>query len=59
MTGKRNEDTSESTMEVDKRVVYDQLCRELNMDITTAEAAWESYTDTKHKYTLEVCFIFT
>ena len=57
MAGKRSsEDTSESTMEENKRAVYDQLCRELNMDITTAEAAWQSYTDTKHKYTLEVSF---
>ena len=56
MAGKRNEDTSESKMESDIRVEFDQLCRELNMDISTADAAWESYTDTKHKYTLEVSF---
>ena len=38
----------------DDREEYDKLCRELNMDIETAEAAWMSYTDVKEKYTLEV-----
>lgn len=51
------EQNSESNMEEtesDVRNDYDQLCRELNMDTTTGDAAWQSYTDTKHKYTLEV-----
>ncbi len=33
---------------------FDNLCRELNMDTSTAETAWESYIEVKHKYTLEV-----
>jgi hypothetical protein len=33
---------------------YDQLCRELNMDETTMESAWRSYTAIRHNYTLEV-----
>lgn len=33
---------------------YDQLCRELNMDTSTATAAWKSYSETRHKYILEV-----
>ena len=32
---------------------FDTLCRELNMDKTTAETAWNYYCETKHKYTLE------
>ena len=33
---------------------FDQLCRELNMDVSTSDEAWESYLETKHRYTLEV-----
>ena len=40
----------------DDREEFDKLCRELNMDIETADAAWNSYTDVKDKYTLEVRF---
>ena len=49
-------DTSDLQAEADNdiRNEYDLLCRELNMDIDTADAAWQSYVDTKHKYTLEV-----
>ena len=54
MAGKRKVEISESNMESDTRTDFDQLCRELNMDIDTADNAWDSYADTKHKYTLEV-----
>ena len=41
----------------DDREEFDKLCRELNMDIETAEAAWMDYTDVKDKYSLEVSFL--
>ena len=40
--------------EVSERHTFDNLCRELNMDTSTADVAWKSYTETRHKYTLEV-----
>ena len=40
----------------DDREEFDKLCRELNMDIETAEAAWMTYTEVKDKYSLEVRF---
>ena len=33
---------------------YASLCRELNMDASTGEAAWNSYKQIKQNYTLEV-----
>ena len=44
------EDVKESQVKID----FDNLCRELNMDLTTSEQAWKYYCETKHKYTLEV-----
>ena len=33
---------------------FDQLGRELNMDVTTSNAAWASYDAIRQNYTLEV-----
>lgn len=62
MAGKKNaakqseqkKDDTTDTVKID----FDQLCRELNMDISTADSAWNSYNEMKHKYTLEVSFFF-
>ena len=53
-TEKKDTSDLQAEAESDIRKEYDLLCRELNMDIDTADAAWQSYVDTKHKYTLEV-----
>ena len=36
---------------------FDQVCRELNMDETTANHAWETYERIKGNYSLEVCIL--
>ncbi len=46
-SNKDNEDDS-------VRESYQELCRELNMDKATNEAAWKAYTAIKQNYTLEV-----
>ena len=54
--GKNSASKSQNEEFHDDREEFDKLCRELNMDIETADAAWNSYTDVKDKYTLEVRF---
>ncbi len=38
---------------------YHELCRELNMDSATCDAAWKSYEAIRTNYTLEVSFLDT
>lgn len=54
-SGQVDEVTSETDNSLDSaKEEYDQLCRELNMDESTMEAAWRSYIAIRHNYTLEV-----
>ena len=54
MAGKKTPKTDEKQQVPEVRNDFDNLCRELNMDTSTAESAWDSYQEMKHKYTLEV-----
>lgn len=53
-SAKQSEQKTDNTENIAMKADFDQLCRELNMDTSTADSAWNSYTEMKHKYTLEV-----
>ena len=44
---KENEENSSDQEDVKQD--YDELCRQLNMDVETAETAWQSFIETKDK----------
>ena len=52
-------DTRDGSSMDNVRDEFDQLGRELNMDVSTLEASWSSYDAIRQNYTLEVscCFI--
>ena len=44
----------EEEVEASMRKEYEAVCNKLNMDQSTMESAWSSYTDTRDYYALEV-----
>ena len=51
---KENEENSSDQDDVKQD--YDELCRQLNMDVETAETAWQSFIETKDKVRITYCF---
>ena len=51
---KENEENSSDQEDVKQD--YDELCRQLNMDVETAETAWQSFIETKDKVRITYCF---
>ena len=50
---KENEENSSDQEDVKQD--YDELCRQLNMDVETAETAWQSFIETKDKVRITYC----
>ena len=46
---KENNEENASDNQEDVKQDYDELCRQLNMDVETAETAWISFIETKDK----------
>ena len=54
--GGSKEPEENSSDQEDVKQDYDELCRQLNMDVETAETAWQSFIETKDKVSFKYFF---